>query len=78
MVPRIELGLHLDPHEFCVGIRLLVGSRCPLCPSTILDPLGHHAVTCKKGGSVVTNHVLRDYIWVWVRDLSGTESISIV
>ena len=62
MVPSVELGLHLDPHEFCVGIRWWLGldiSRglsCSLCPNTALDLLGHHAVTCKKGGDVVTRH----------------------
>ena len=32
------------------------GLPCPLCPNTALDPLGHHAATCKKGGDVVTRH----------------------
>ena len=66
-MPSVELGLHLDPHEFCVGIRWWLGvdiSRglpCPLCPSAALDPLGHHTATCKKGGFVVTRHnQLRD------------------
>eukprot|EP00731_Ephydatia_muelleri_P014825 Em0008g545a len=62
VVPSVELGLHLDPHEFCVGIKWWLGldiSRglsCSLCPNTALDLLGHHAVTCKKGGDVVTRH----------------------
>ena len=62
VVPSVELGLHLDPHEFCVGIMWWLGvdiSRglpCPLCPNTALDPLGHHAVTCKKGGDAVPRH----------------------
>ena len=62
VVPSVELGLHLDPHEFCVGIRWWLGvdiSRglpCPLCPITALDPLDHHGITCKKGGDVVTRH----------------------
>ena len=51
-----ELGLHPEPHEFCVhvGIRWWLavdisrGLPCPLCPNTALDPLGHQAVTCKK------------------------------
>ena len=25
-------------------------SMCPFCPDTALDPLGHHAVTCRHGG----------------------------
>ena len=32
------------------------GLSCSLCPNTALDLLGHHAVTCKKGGDVVTRH----------------------
>ena len=62
VVPSAEQGLHLDLHEFCVVIRWWLGvdiSRglpCPLCPYTALDPLGHHAATCKKGGDVVTRH----------------------
>ena len=30
--------------------------RCPYCPDHQLDPLGHHAVTCKGGGGVVLSH----------------------
>ena len=62
VVPSIELGLHLNPHDLCVGIRWWLGvgiSRglsCPLCPNTALDPPGHQAVTCKKGGDVVPRH----------------------
>ena len=61
-MPSVELGLHPDPHEFCLGIRWWLGldtSRglpCPLCPNTALDLLGHNAATCKKGGDVVTRH----------------------
>ena len=29
---------------------------CLLCPDTALDTLGHHAVTCRRGGDVVTRH----------------------
>ena len=32
------------------------GSLCPLCPDTALDPLGHHAVTCRRGGDIVMRH----------------------
>ena len=31
-------------------------SHCPYCPDHQLDPLGHHAVTCKQGGDVVVHH----------------------
>ena len=34
---------------------------CLLCPDTALDTLGHHTVTCRRGGDVVTRHnCLRD------------------
>ena len=32
------------------------GSQCALCPGSTLDHLGHHAVTCKYGGDVVSRH----------------------
>ena len=32
------------------------GSLCRLCPDTALDPLGHHAATCRHGGDVVARH----------------------
>ena len=32
------------------------GSRCPSCSTQSLDPLGHHAVTCKYNGGVVSRH----------------------
>ena len=28
----------------------------PYCPHAALDPLGHHAVTCRHGGDVVVRH----------------------
>ena len=37
------------------------GSLCSLCPEVALDPLGHHAVSCKRGGDAVIRHnQLRD------------------
>ena len=37
------------------------GSSCAFCPDSILDPLGHHASTCKRGGDAVHRHnLLRD------------------
>ena len=34
---------------------------CALCQGSVLDPLGHHALTCKWGGDVVSHHnKLRD------------------
>ena len=39
------------------------GSQCALCPNNALDPLGHHAITCKRGGDVVARHnTLRDVL----------------
>ena len=41
--------------------RLHPGSPRSPCPDSILDPLGHHATTCKRGGDVVhRHHLLRD------------------
>ena len=35
--------------------------HCPYCPDHQLDPLGHHAITCKHGGdAVVCHNALRD------------------
>ena len=67
VIPSEGLGLHLQPSEFQVAIKWWLGldtscgSICPLCPGRVLDPLGHHALTCKRGGDVVTCHnKLRD------------------
>ena len=63
------LGLHLDPpvHQIAIkwwlGLDTSQGSQCALCPGIALDPLGHHAITCKRGGDVVTCHnTLRDVL----------------
>ena len=59
VVPSVSLGLHLDPSEFQVVIRWWLGmdtsggSLCSLCPEVAL---GHHAVSCKRGGDAVTRH----------------------
>ena len=74
VVPSEGLGLHLDPpvHQVAIkwwlGLDTSQGSQCALCPDNALDPLGHHAITCKRGGGggggggdVVTRHnTLRD------------------
>ena len=55
-----SLGLHLNPPVFQVavkwwlGLDISEGSQCALCPGNALDHLGHHAVTCKYGGDVVS------------------------
>ncbi|KAL5484071.1 hypothetical protein EMCRGX_G020510 [Ephydatia muelleri] len=61
-VSAIPSGLQLESNEFQMAIRWWLGldtsgrSMCPFCPDTALDPLGHHAVTCRHGGDVVTRH----------------------
>ncbi|KAL5460145.1 hypothetical protein EMCRGX_G033572 [Ephydatia muelleri] len=62
VVPAPGLNLHLDPPEFQAGIKWWLGidsshsANCPYCPSHCLDPLGHHALTCKYRGDVVSRH----------------------
>ncbi|KAL5483977.1 hypothetical protein EMCRGX_G020399 [Ephydatia muelleri] len=61
-IPSTGLDLHLDSAECQVALRWWLGldtsgsSPCPLCPDTALDPLGHHAATCRHGGDVVARH----------------------
>ena len=61
-VPSPGLGLHLESNEYQMAIRWWLGldtsgrSMCPFCPDTVLDPLGHHAVTCRHRGDVVVRH----------------------
>ena len=70
VVPSVSLGLHLDPSEFQVAVKwwhgmdISGGSLCSLCPEvTLLDHLGHHAVSCKRGGDAVIRHnQLRDVV----------------
>ena len=62
VIPSVGLNLPLEPDEFQTalkwwqGIDTSLGSCCPHCPDHQLDPLGHHAVTCKGGGDVVLHH----------------------
>ena len=62
VIPSPGLNLHLEPNEFQVAIKWWLGmnvsfdSCCPYCPNHRLDPLGHHALTCKHGGDVVLRH----------------------
>eukprot|EP00731_Ephydatia_muelleri_P022813 Em0015g396a len=62
VVPSPGLGLHLESNEYQMAIKWWLGldtsgrSMCPFCPDTALDPLGHHAVTCRHGGDVVIRH----------------------
>eukprot|EP00731_Ephydatia_muelleri_P021996 Em0014g587a len=80
VVPSPGLGLHLESNEFQMAIRWWLGldtsgrSMCPFCPDTALDPLGHHAVTCRHGGDVVT----RAIIVYEMRDLAHTRPADIL
>ena len=64
VVPSVGLGLHLVSSEFhtavkCIwwlGMNSTARASCPFCPDTALDPLGHHAVSCRHGGDVVIRH----------------------
>ena len=67
VIPSSGINLSLDPDEFQVALKWWLGMdtssqlRCPYCPDHQLDPLGHHALTCKGGGDVVLSHnSLRD------------------
>ena len=62
MPPCERQGLHLEPSQFQVAVKWWLGldtsgdAQCALCPENSLDPLGHHATTCKRGGDVVYRH----------------------
>ncbi|KAL5497035.1 hypothetical protein EMCRGX_G013429 [Ephydatia muelleri] len=62
VVPSVGLGLHLDSSEFhtaviwWLGMNFTARSSCPFCPDIALDPLGHHAVSCRHGGDVDIRH----------------------
>ncbi|KAL5515079.1 hypothetical protein EMCRGX_G000197 [Ephydatia muelleri] len=69
VIPSEGQGLHLDPPVFqtalkwWLGLDTAEGSVCALCPDKMLDPLGHHATTCKRGGDVIFRHNrLRDIL----------------
>ena len=62
VTPSPGLNLHLEPNEFQVAMKWWLGmdvsfdSCCPYCPNHSLNPLGHHALTCKHGGDEVLRH----------------------
>eukprot|EP00731_Ephydatia_muelleri_P028751 Em0020g395a len=69
MPPCERQGLHLEPSQFQVAVKWWLGldtsgdAQCALCPEKSLNPLGHHATTCKRGGDVVYRHNrLRDIV----------------
>ena len=62
VIPSPGLNLHLDTAEFqtalkwWLGIDMFGGSRCPSCSTQSLDSLGHHALTRRYNGDVVSHH----------------------
>ena len=63
VVPSPGLGFRYSPDEYqCLlqsRLRLDLpssGSVCPVCECTIMDSMGHHALTCKKGPDVTSRH----------------------
>ena len=56
------LDLHLNSAKCQIALRWWLGldtsggSLCPHCPDIALDPLGHHAASCRHGGDVVARH----------------------
>ena len=61
VIPSMGLGLHMESNEFQTAVRWWLGvgvgrTVCPFCQDVALDPLGHHAVTCRHGGDVVIRH----------------------
>ena len=67
--PSPKLGLALMPNEVHVILKwwlgLLLtpdGTPCPLCHHN-MDAWGHHMLTCRSGGDMITRHnLLRDCI----------------
>ena len=49
-------------------------STCPYCPDTALDPLGHHAMTCRHGGDVIISH---NRLWNEVINLCRRAHLSV-
>ena len=83
-IPSPGLNLHLDSAEcqmalrWWLGLNTAGGSCCPFCPDTVLDPLGHHAVSCRHGGFVVTRHnLLRDILAGFCRRAHLTVKIEV-
>ena len=66
VIPSLRLNLHLEPAEFQIAVKWWLGIAvidipvCSFCPS---HALGHHALTCKHRGDVVSRHNrLRDVL----------------
>ena len=70
VMPNPQQNLHLESPEFQVALKWWLGmdtsqnSSCSFCPSHALDPMGHHALSCKGGGdSIIRHNSLRDTFW---------------
>ena len=80
VIPSPGLNLHLDTAEFqtalkwWLGIDMFGGSRCPSCSTQSLDPLGHHALTCRYNGDVVS----RDNQLIGIPFLNPTDRLVLV
>ena len=80
VVPSPGLGSHLESNEYQMAIKWWLGldtsgrSMCPYCPDTALDPLGHHAVTCRHGGDVV---ICLNCLWDEIFDLCCRAHLSV-
>ena len=46
----------LQNFKWWLGIPVVHGQSCPHCPSFVLDDFGHHSLSCKHGGDVVSRH----------------------
>ena len=71
VMPTPHKNLHLDLPEFQMALKWWLGLdtsqnsfSCSFCPPHALDPLGHHALSCKSGGDSIFRHnSLRDPFW---------------
>ena len=55
-IPSVSLNMQLDSEECQVAIRWWLGLNTSTASGAVLDPLGHHATSCRCGGDVVTCH----------------------
>ena len=70
VMPTPQLNIHLEPPEFQVALKWWIGmdtsqnACCAFCPSHALDPLGHHALTCKSAGDLIERHNALHYTFL--------------